>query len=325
MKELVNEKNVLFITTKNLDYIRNVQELNLLQKNAGSVAVIGAPDSKYIVRLLKVYRQILSKNMKDVEVVFIGFAPQLVLPILRRRFKRKKIIIDFFISLYDTMVCDRKKVREDSLLARILHRIDKKTLEYCDYAITDTKSHRDFFCKEFDVTSEKIHVLYLEADKKIYYPRVVRKKKHFEDKFVVLYFGSILPLQGVDIVIKAIEMLQGNKQIYFVIIGPVKNKWIGETVEYIDWLPQEQLAQYIAMADLCLAGHFSGSIEKAKRTIPGKAYIYDAMNKRMVLGDSPANHELFNENDKRYFVEMGNAPALAKKILDIQGGKNAKE
>ena len=81
MKELVNEKNVLFITTKNLDYIRNVQELNLLQKNAGSVAVIGAPDSKYIVRLLKVYRQILSKNMKDVEVVFIGFAPQLVLPI----------------------------------------------------------------------------------------------------------------------------------------------------------------------------------------------------------------------------------------------------
>ena len=142
MKELVNEKNVLFITTKNLDYIRNVQELNLLQKNAGSVAVIGAPDSKYIVRLLKVYRQILSKNMKDVEVVFIGFAPQLVLPILRRRFKRKKIIIDFFISLYDTMVCDRKKVREDSLLARILHWIDKKTLEYCYYVITDTKSHK---------------------------------------------------------------------------------------------------------------------------------------------------------------------------------------
>ena len=46
-----------------------------------------------------------------------------------------------------------------------------------------------------------------------------------------------------------------------------------------DWLPQEKLAEYIDMADLCLAGHFNAAVEKASRTIPGKAYIYQAMGK----------------------------------------------
>ena len=79
----------------------------------------------------------------------------------------------------------------------------------------------------------------------------------------------------------------------------------------------EELANYIAMADLCLAGHFSGEIEKAKRTIPGKAYIYDAMKKKILLGDNSANHELFEEKDGKYFVQMGNPKALADRIVEI--------
>ena len=72
------------------------------------------------------------------------------------------------------------------------------------------------------------------------------------------------------------------------------------------------------MADLCLAGHFNKDIEKAKRTIPGKAYIYEAMNKPMILGDNEATRELYNESMKGiYFVEMGDAEALAERIKSI--------
>lgn len=38
--ELVKEKRVLFITTKNIDYIRNTQELRLLEENAGNVEIL---------------------------------------------------------------------------------------------------------------------------------------------------------------------------------------------------------------------------------------------------------------------------------------------
>ena len=98
------------------------------------------------------------------------------------------------------------------------------------------------------------------------------------NKYVVLYFGSVLPLQGVDVVLDAIKLLKNEKDIFFQVIGPISKKYskpVQDNVEYIDWLEQKELAEYIANADLCLAGHFNGEIDKAKRTIPGKAYILD--------------------------------------------------
>ena len=108
-------------------------------------------------------------------------------------------------------------------------------------------------------------------------------------------------------------------------IGPLGKKETpvaSNNIEYIDWLPQDKLAEYIAMANLCLAGHFNGEIDKAKRTIPGKTYIYRAMGKPVVLGDSPANRELFDEAEEGvYFVPMGNPEALAERILEISNAR----
>lgn len=317
---LCNEKRVLFITTKNLDYIRNEQEMSLISGKASSVKIIGSAKSNYFLRLIFVYTNLLFQNMKNIDVVFVGFAPQLIIPFLKFKFRKKTVIMDFFISMYDTLVCDRKKVRKDSFFAGLLHQIDEKTLAYADRVVVDTRAHGDFFCKEFGAKPEKMDVLYLQANKSIYYPREQKKKSMLQDKFIVLYFGSILPLQGVDVVIQAAELLQDYSNIYFYIIGPVNSglkKMHQDNVEYIDWLSQEKLAEYIAMADLCLAGHFSGEIEKARRTIPGKAYIYDAMEKKILLGENAANHELFEAGNGKYFVQMGNPRALADKIVEI--------
>ena len=131
-----------------------------------------------------------------------------------------------------------------------------------------------------------------------------------------------MPLQGVDIILSAIDLLKDEKNIYFYIIGPIGNKFnkpISDNIEYIEWLSQERLAEYISISDLCLAGHFNKDIEKASRTIPGKAYIYHAMGKKMILGDNEANRELFNNN--AYYVQMGDAKALANAILREKAGE----
>ncbi|MCR4850787.1 MAG: hypothetical protein K5870_05960 [Lachnospiraceae bacterium] len=56
----------------------------------------------------------------------------------------------------------------------------------------------------------------------------------------------------------------------------------GAGILHIDWLSQEDLARLIAISDICLAGLFNHRIDKAFRTIPGKAFIYEAMNKRLL-------------------------------------------
>lgn len=333
----IRDKKILFITTKNLDYIRNSQELTLLN-NQGEVTVIGSSAKGYFRRLLSVYSTLFVTYLSSFDVVFIGFAPQLILcmPILGNKLRhwRKKatvekdrlLIIDFFISMYDTLVWDRKRFKDQSLIAKSLHSLDKKTFRSVDFIICDTNSHGKYFSEEFDVDSAIIKTLYLEADTKIYHP--MEKSSNFSYKpFTVLYFGSILPLQGVDVVLEAARLCCNSQNhlkpldIHFEIIGPIPESYpkpISENIIYHDWLSQEALATEISNADLCLAGHFNGNIQKAKRTIPGKAYIYYAMQKPMILGDNEANHELFSESIPGiFFVPMSDANALANKILAI--------
>ena len=65
MIALIKEKNVLFITTKRLDYIRNTQEIRLLQKHAARLSIVGADSKSYFFRLLRVYLQLFRTSVKD--------------------------------------------------------------------------------------------------------------------------------------------------------------------------------------------------------------------------------------------------------------------
>lgn len=316
----IKEKNVLFISTKNLDYIRVSQEIKMLNAYASKVKIVGSNSNIYFKRILKVFYYLFKINYKKYDIIFIGFAPQLILPFWYLRFKKKVIIIDFFISLYDTLVDERQKIKRKSLSAKFIKFLDKITLKYANIVIVDSKAHGNFFCDKLGLCRSKIRVIYLEANYKIFYPRLQEKRLELEKKFVTLYFGSVLPLQGVDVVLNTLKIFKNNEHFFFQIIGPIGHKYEKpqqNNVEYIDWLEQEELAKYISNADLCLAGHFNNEIGKAFRTIPGKAYIYNAMKRPMILGEGIANKEVFKKTDSNIkYVVMGSPEALAKTIYE---------
>lgn len=309
-------RHVLFITTKNTDYIRNVQEISALRRTAAKVTVLGFPGGNYPTRLARLYGKLAFMSLRPYDLIVIGFAPQLVLPLFRRRFRGREVWVDFFLSLYDTLVDDRKKIRPGGGAARLLRALDRSTLLMCRRAITDTRADADYFARQFGIDRRKIEVCYLEADAAVYYPRPAAHRPGAP--FTVLYFGSILPLQGVDVILQSARLLASDR-ILWDLIGPLPagiREEFGKLphVRLTPWLPQAQLAERIAAADLCLAGHFSGEIGKASRTIPGKAYIYRAMDKPMILGDNPANRELFHEDAHTFFVKMGDPRSLAECI-----------
>lgn len=320
LNNYIDNKKVLYVVTKNLDYIRVSQELKILEEKASDYKVIGSYSMHYVIRILTVYLKLLFTSVKPYDTIFVGFAPQLVLPIWLWKLRKSNLVIDFFISCYDTLCCDRKKIKPNSIFGRLLHELDKSVINKADLVICDTNTHGKYFTDEFSVSPSKLCTIYLEADTTIYHPQNIPRPEHLKDKFIVLYFGSGLPLQGIDIVLKTMALLKDNKKMYFFFIGPIKDKRlielnpISDNIEYIDWVPQEKLAEYIDMADLCLAGHFNADIQKASRVIAGKAFIYQAMGKRMILGDNEANRELFVEDDKIVYVRMGDEKALAESI-----------
>ena len=324
LEHYINNKNVLYITTKNTDYIRVSQELKLLGEKTSKYRVIGSRSRFYPMRILSVFLKILFENIKYYDTVFIGFAPQLVIPLWWFKLKKADIVTDFFISFYDTLCFDRKKIKPDSILGRFIHYIDKGVLKKSALVVCDTVAHGKYFADEFHIPFDKFYTLYLEADTSIYHPLNLTRPGYLKNKFVVIYFGSGLPLQGIDTVLKAMALLKDDKELHFFFIGHIRNKEaavqkpVSDNIEYLEWVSQDKLAEYIDISDLCLAGHFNAEIKKAGRVIAGKTFIYQAMDKMMILGDNAANRELFRESDMISFVEMGNEFALAQKIKKIK-------
>ncbi|MFD2729130.1 glycosyltransferase [Enterococcus camelliae] len=316
--ESITNKDVLFVSTKNIDYIRNTQEIELLSSTAKSIKIIASKKKNYFARLCYVYWHFsLALIKKNFDCLFIGFAPQLLFPFIYFFPKNKLIIMDFFISFYDTLVDDRKKFKDGKFISNVLKKIDALIIHKADIVIADTNAHKKYFSLTFHFPEEKIEVLYIVADTSIYKAKPRPKNKRFE----VIYFGSILPVQGIEIILDAMKLLSKDSSIHFTIIGPISKKLqINQDnfpqTSFIPWLSQVELANLINQSDLALAGHFSSTVGKAKRTIAGKTYIYKAMNKPVILGNSPANHELFKPDSSNIYVDLGNSTELARAIVE---------
>jgi glycosyltransferase involved in cell wall biosynthesis len=211
--------------------------------------------------------------------------------------------------------------------------LDRKALTGADRVIVDTREHAAYLSRMFGVDPDKMTIIYLEADKQIYYPRNVARPRDLGDKFVVFFFGAMNPLQGVEVIMESARILEERGNIVFIIIGPyekIRNFELYSKLKNVRfaarWLPQAEIADYIATSDVCLAGHFNAGVEKAARVIPGKAYSYLAMERPVIFGDNPANRELFSTdaNDVHFmknvhFVKMGDPTALTDKILELAG------
>lgn len=251
----------------------------------------------------------------------------MIVPFTRLFFRNKILIIDFFISLYDTLVSDRSMFSPKNPVSRLLKALDRYALSKADHIIVDTREHARYFSEMFKIDVEKMAVVYLEADREIFYPRKVERPSGLRNKFIVFFFGAMNPLQGIEVILDSARLLEQHADIIFVIIGPTGkirnwNTYAGlKNLQVAGrWLSQEEVARHIAMSDLCLAGHFNASVPKAGRVIPGKAYSYLAMDKPVVMGDNPANRELFSEQTRNvHFVPMGDCRALADKILRMAG------
>ncbi len=330
--KIVDGKKALFITPSDADYIRNRQEINILRKSAKSLDVIAPKGVRGVsptgvMRILVINLRVVATNIKKYDVIFIGGIPQVILPVIQLRFPRAVLIIDFFISIYDTLVHDRQVLSPSNPLSRVLKKLDRNALMAADHVIVDTREHAAYFSRMFGVDPNKMTVVYLEADKQMYYPRNVERPSDLKDKFVVFFFGAMNPLQGAEVILESARLLEKHGNVIFIIIGPYE-KIRGfdryaklKNVKFVArWLPQAEIASYIAMSDVCLAGHFNASVEKAARVIPGKAYSYLAMNRPVIFGENSANRELFSAGDRNaHFVKMGDPLALADKILELAG------
>ena len=312
---------VCYFGTYTPEYSRNSILISGLNKNGVDVIechTVSKNFLKYIDLIIKHWR---IRNKYD--IMIIGFQG-IQSVILAKFLTRKTIIFDAFLSAYDSMVMDRKSVKVKSFAARYYWWLDKISMTLADIVLFDTNEHIDYASKEFGIKKEKFRRIFVGSDIDIFYP--IKKENHSKI-FKVLFYGSFLPLHGIDHIVKAAKLLEKERDIVFEIIGwgPEKEKIIRlfndlkpDNLFFTGGLDKKLLREKIVEANLCL-GIF-GNTNKTKRVIPNKVYECLAMNKPVITADTPAIRELF-EDGELMFVKVADHVSLAKAVMILKNNK----
>lgn len=279
------------------------------------------------LKLLKRYFAIRN----DYQVMIVGYIGHLDLLLARllTLFSGKKLIFNPLISMYDTLSADRKQFSSDSLIAKFLFALDKITCRLSDRVILDTHQHIQYFTKTFNLSEEKFEKILVGADDDNFYPISTENKS---ENFVVMFIGKLIPLHGIPYILEAAKLLENHKDIKFRIVGSgqlrdeidkIHEKLELKNVEFIDWIPFDDLSEAMSQADVCL-GIF-GDSEKAKRVIPNKAFQALAVAKPLITGDSNASRELLTNTVDAVLCEMSNPKAIAESVLYLKNNPDKRK
>lgn len=268
---------------------------------------------------------------KEADIIFVGFPGQTDVPLawLLGKIFHKKVVFDAFISLYNSMVYDRKYFGKNSIRAKIWWFIDWQSCILADKIILDTNEHIEYFVKTFKIIKEKFSRVFVGTDTEIFYPRKVKSHTDFQ----IGFHGSYLPLQGVDIIIESARILKNNKDIKFNLLGDgldrkkielLINKYHLNNIRLLDPVPYESLSNFISSNDIYLGGHY-GVNEKSGLVIANKVFESLASGVATIIGESPATRELFTDGKNCIFVRQEDPKDLAEAILKLKKNISLRE
>lgn len=254
---------------------------------------------------------------------FISFFPALLKP--------KHLVIDMFISIYDSVVIDRKLFRSSHVIAKFLKWVEKRALETADIVITDTDLNSDYYAVLFDIDRLKFEAIPLSTDET---GLLFANQSTDKQKIEVVFVGTLVPLHGIDTIVGAIELLALDDRIHFTIVGdgqdrsalelyskknPDQVKWIKS------WQNEMDIAQYISAADICL-GIFGGG-DKTQRVCPFKLYLYMSHGKSVITADTKCMHAMFSNSGEPpiYLVPSESPEKLAEAIQILCGDQSTRK
>jgi len=226
------------------------------------------------------------------------------------------IIFDPLISSYDKKVFEHKKWKENSPKAHQLKQKESKMFQQADLVLADTQLHANFFVKTFKIERSKIEIVPVGADEDLFTPQPPPNNATPR----ILFYGSYVPLQGVDIIIEAARKIPYAQ---WILIGNGKLRKHCEKqareldhVAFINWIPYESLPKKIGTADILL-GIF-GTTHKAERVIPNKVYQSLACGRPVITRESNVySKELLTDGRGIRFIPPGSSDALASCIQEM--------
>lgn len=243
-----------------------------------------------------VFRYMRAPAHDVVVVPYLGQFDVLVLWLFAR-LKGKPVVWDMFISLYDTVVNDRKMLAKWSPVAAVLKSVEWLGCRAATRVMLDTKAHARYIARLFSLPDGRTDAVPVGAET-AEFPRQPPPMPH-DGPTRLLFYGQLIPLHGIEIILQAALSDRGRDHAWR-IIGKGQQSVLVERrladaqaphISRDEWVPYATLVEEIAQADICL-GIF-GPSEKAASVVPNKVYQCLSAGRFVITRKSPAMIEAF--------------------------------
>jgi glycosyltransferase involved in cell wall biosynthesis len=276
------------------------------------------------LRLFAAYPLLIWRYLRVPEHDFalVSYPGQLDVLVLRPFvwMRRKRIVFDWFISAFDTVVEDRRLLGHRNPLAWMLWAGEWLASHAADVVFMDTAAHARRMEELFRLAPDSIGRVWVGAEQAFFQHGPQRAPSgHLQ----VLFYGQFIPLHGIGTIIEAARLLR-DAPIRWTLVGrgqeaPRIRAMLAEiplpALRWVEWVPYDQIGEWIKQADVCL-GIF-GTSNKAASVIPNKVFQIVASGRPLVTRDSPAIRELLaNSPPCAHLVAPGDAGALAGALHD---------
>lgn len=267
-----------------------------------------------------IWRLILEPKPDLILIGYPGILDVLIASLVGR-FRRVPVVWDVFISLYDTIVEDRRLLRPGSALARCLYWFERCALRLPSLIFMDTQTHARRLELLFSLPSGCCGAVWVGVEIEHFGVSTETLPERDGRPLRVLFYGQFIPLQGTATIIDAARILCDAPIEWTLIGGGQEAPMVRARLEaapltqlhWIDWESYDRLQGWIKESDLCL-GIF-GTSHKAASVIPNKVFQIVAAGRPLVTRDSPAIRELLQPTPGCvYLIPPGDPVALAHTV-----------
>jgi glycosyltransferase involved in cell wall biosynthesis len=160
----------------------------------------------------------------------------------------------------------------------------------------------------------------------------VRNQLGLGDKFVPVYAGIHGIAQGLEIVVEAARLLQGEPDVHFVLIGDGPQKaeiarlvrsYGLENISLLPELPREAIPGHLSAADIALIP--LRKLELFKGALPSKLFDAWACERPVLLSVDGEARQILESANGGVFVPPEDVRALANAILELKRDPDKRE
>ena len=333
--------NFLFLGGYDPAYPRNAVIRKGLAAHGDGVAEYPAEPSfkawlRYPLLLARIAAGSVSRSsLRRADAVYVPAFCQKDVPLARflATLVARPVVFDPLAARYETKIIDRGRRPADSLTARWNRWIDALAFRLSDIVLADTAAHAAYYQSACGVPARKLVVVPVGYDDALFDPdRAAPDATRASAPatpgaaFTVLFFGSFLPLHGVEAVVEAARaVLRRDPAVRFRFIGSgdtwararaLASELGASNCSFEPWVPLTALPALIASADVAL-GIF-GRTDKARRVVPHKVFQSLGMRRPVITARTPAVEEFFTHGENIWLCDEPYAETLAAAVLRLK-------